>query len=82
MYKDNLSVFLLRECYERNLSYEMAAELCNISERHFGNIVRRKNTPSVNIIERMCDAFDKTPNDLLLPPDDDEQEPEKKKKYQ
>lgn len=81
MFKDNLSVSLLRECYERNLSYEMAAELCNISERHFGNIVRCKNTPSVNIIESMCNAFDKTPNDLLLPPDG-EQELEQQKKYQ
>ena len=40
MFLDNLSARVLRIIDENDYSYETAAELCDMSTRHFGNIVR------------------------------------------
>ena len=40
MFLDNLSAHVLRIIDENDYSYETAAELCDMSSRHFGNIVR------------------------------------------
>ena len=66
MFSDNLSNHALKIVEENNFSYETAAELCDMSTRHFGNIVRRHAVPSVNMLERMCKGFGVTPNELLL----------------
>lgn len=66
MFLDNVAAFLLRQCQLRNLSYEAAAELCGISSRQFGNIVRKKCAPSIATIENICIAFSATPNDIFL----------------
>ncbi len=67
MFSDNLSDRVLQLLNSENLSYETAAELCGMSPRHFGNIIRRRTVPSIAMLEKMCSGFSTTPNDLLLP---------------
>lgn len=65
MYSDRLTEALLSICELRNLSYEAASELCDISSRHFGDIIRKDAVPTITVLEKMCTAFGVTPNDLL-----------------
>ena len=65
MFSDRLTEALLSICKLRNLSYEAASELCDISPRHFGDIIRKDAAPSITVLEKMCAAFQVTPNDLL-----------------
>ncbi len=65
MFLDNLSVSILQLCDQDKLSYESAAERCDLSSRFFGSIVRRESTPSIITLEKLCTGFDKTPNELL-----------------
>lgn len=65
MFLAKLADSLLLICEKRHLTYERAAELCGCSAKHFGNIIRRKANPSLALFERMCAAFDLTPNQLL-----------------
>lgn len=73
IFLDNLSASLLQLCDEFNLTYESASERCNISSRYFGDIARRKTTPSVSTLEKLCVGFERTPNELLLISDTDMQ---------
>lgn len=66
MFSDNLSNHLLQILDKERFSYEAAAELCGISPRHFGNIVRQTATPSIAILEKMCRGLEQTPDELLL----------------
>ena len=65
MFSDRLTEALLSICKLRNLSYETASELCNISPRHFGDIIRKDAAPTITVLEKICAAFHVTPNDLL-----------------
>ena len=65
MFSDRLTEALLSICELRNLSYEAASELCDISPRHFGDIIRKDAAPTITVLEKMCAAFHVTPNDLL-----------------
>lgn len=65
MFSDNLPVSLLRLCDSYGLTYEAAAERCNISTRYFGSIARGKATPSIVTLEKLCIGFNATPNELL-----------------
>ena len=65
MFSDRLTEALLSICKLRNLSYEAASALCDISPRHFGDIIRKDAAPTITVLEKMCAAFDVTPNDLL-----------------
>lgn len=65
MFLDNLSDSLRGLCAEGKLSHEAAAEHCGISTRFFGDIVRKKCSPSLNTLEKLCQGFGKTPNELL-----------------
>ena len=65
MFSKELSSSVLSICGSRNLSYEAASELCHLSSRYFGSIARGKTSPSVNTLEKLCVAFDRTPNELL-----------------
>ena len=65
MFLENLSQSLLYICDTNHLSYEAASERCGLSSRHFGDIVRRQVTPSVATLEKLCFAFEITPNALL-----------------
>lgn len=66
MFLDNLSASIRRLCAIKRISYEVAAEKCNISARYFGEIARGKTTPSIATLEKICIGFNLTPNDLLL----------------
>ena len=61
----SLSSSVLSICDSRDLSYEAASELCDLSPRYFGSIARDKTAPSVNTLEKLCRGLEKTPNDLL-----------------
>ena len=65
MFSDRLTEALLSICKLRNLSYEAASELCVISPRHFGDIIRKDAAPTITVLEKICAAFHVTPNDLL-----------------
>ncbi len=61
----NLSINLLTICDERKMTYEIASELCNLSSRHFGDIIRRQTSISVNVLEKICVGLNVLPQDLL-----------------
>lgn len=65
MFLDNLSVSLMQILDEYNISYEKAAELCNLSSRQVGNIIRRRSEPKLISLEKLCAGLGKTPNQLL-----------------
>jgi len=65
MFSKQLSKAVLRFCESRKLSYETAAELCDISPRYFGSIARGQVAPSIHILEKICLGFGKKPNELL-----------------
>lgn len=67
MFLENLSEHVLQILAKNNYSYEAAAELCGMSPRHFGNIVRLRTVPSVRMLEKLCTGLKCTPNALLLP---------------
>lgn len=65
MFSKKLSSALLNLCDSRELSYETASELCNMSSRYFGSIARGQTAPSINTLEKICLGLEQTPNDLL-----------------
>ena len=65
MFSKTLSLSILSICDSRELSYETASELCDLSPRYFGSIARGQTAPSINTLEKLCIGFDKSPNDLL-----------------
>lgn len=69
MFLDNLSASVRKVCSARNLGYEAASELCNLSSRYFGSIARGKTAPSILTLEKLCVGFGITPNELLLAPE-------------
>ena len=62
---DALSVSLLQLCDRERLSCEDAAERIGCSSRYFGQLVRRKSSPSLRILEKICAGFHLTPNEIL-----------------
>ena len=58
MFLDNLSVSVHRACDTRKLSYEIAAELCSLSSRYFGDIPREKTASTILTLEKRCVGFD------------------------
>ncbi len=53
MFSNNLSVALLKLCDRSGLSYERAAERCEISARRFSNLVRRVSAPPLGTLEKL-----------------------------
>lgn len=66
MFLENLSDSIGRICAVRHLSYEAASELCGLSARYFGDIVRGRTGPTIQTLEKLCLGLDRTPNELLL----------------
>ena len=66
MFLNNLSSSILKICDRDGLTYESASELCDLSPRYFGDIARRRVTPSLTTLEKLCNGFQVTPNDLLI----------------
>lgn len=65
MFSKKLSTSILSICDSRELTYETASELCDLSPRYFGSIARGQTAPSVNRLEKLCVAFERSPNELL-----------------
>lgn len=65
MFLDNLASSVLQICDARSISYETAAELCNLSPRYFGSIARAQAAASIVTLEKLCAGFERTPNELL-----------------
>ena len=72
MFSEELSASLQRVLGLRNLNYETASELCDMSSRHFGNIARGETSPTLDFFEKLCLGLGKTPNELLGYPSDEE----------
>lgn len=68
MFSDALSTAVLRLCDIYHLNYETAAERCGISSRYYGSIARKEASPTIAILEKLCEGFQLTPNDLLMAP--------------
>ena len=66
MFLDNLSSSVFSLCNTRNITYETASECCNINLEYFLDITQRVVTPSIITLEKLCNGFDFTPNDLLI----------------
>ena len=65
MFLDALSISLLQLCETEGLSYEEAAHRSDLSSQYFGRIVRRKSSPTLLYLEKLCTGFHRTPNELL-----------------
>ena len=68
MFLENLASSVLLLCDNKELTYEEASERCQLSSRYFSDIVRKKTSPTLKTLEKICLGFDVTPNDLLLFP--------------
>ena len=66
MFSDTLSERILSILRSRRLSYEAATELCGISSRCLGGIVRREVEPKLPTVEKLCRGLGTTPDELLL----------------
>ena len=69
MFLDNLSIAVLRACEKQNLTYEAAAEKCNVSPEYIGRLVRKKYVPRLGTLEKLCKGLGLSPNALLIPPE-------------
>ena len=65
MFSDKLSVSVRQLCSAYGLSYEEAAERCDLSPRYFGSIARGQTAVSITTLEKLCKGFNSTPNELL-----------------
>ena len=73
MFTKELSDFIINYCDSQSLSYETASELCDISPRYFGSIVRGRTIPTLKTLEKLCKGLGKTPDELLAFPIPDEE---------
>lgn len=72
MFSEALAASLQHILGLRNLNYETASELCDMSSRHFGNIARGDVSPTLEFFEKLCVGLEKTPNELLGYPSDEQ----------
>ena len=66
MFSKNLSAKLLQLIDEKEMSQETLAEVCNLSARFIGNVIRGKQVPSLDTFEKICAGLEITPDKLLL----------------
>jgi transcriptional regulator with XRE-family HTH domain len=65
MFLANLSRSLLEIIEENKLTYEKLANNCDISARYMGKIINCNATPSVKVLQKICNNTNRTPNQLL-----------------
>lgn len=65
MFLDNLVESLRQLCKENHLTYEDVSDRCGISVRFFGDVMRKKRCPSLRVLEKLCNGFHVTPDELL-----------------
>lgn len=52
--------------HELGLKQTEVCERCSLNEKYLSNIERAKSIPSIDVILRICDALDTTPDAILL----------------
>ena len=51
---------------QENLTQEKLAEACDVSEQYISNIERSVSIPSVEVVMRIADALNTTPDEFLV----------------
>ena len=51
---------------ELGLKQSQVCELCELSDKYLSGIERARSIPSIDVLMRICQALDTTPNALLL----------------
>ena len=72
-YKKLLSLGIKKSRENRNITQEQLAEKIDVSIETIKNIEQCKSTPTAKTIDKICEAFNTTPYDLLIPPVTDSQ---------
>lgn len=67
MFSKNLSAALLRIIDEREMTQEDLAEICDLSPRFIGNIIRGHSSMRLDTFEKLCSGLDVTPDQILIP---------------
>ena len=52
--------------HELGMKQTEVCELCSLNEKYLSNIERAKSIPSIDVILRICDALNTTPDEILL----------------
>ena len=65
MFLDNLSLALLEILDKNKYSYKTLAHVCNVSPEFIGKMVRKKASPTIKVLQKICDSLSITPNQLL-----------------
>lgn len=52
--------------HELGLKQTEVCEICSLNEKYLSNIERAKSIPSIDVILRICEALDTTPDAILL----------------
>lgn len=52
--------------HELGLKQTEVCELCSLNEKYLSNIERAKSIPSIDVILRLCNSLDTTPDAILL----------------
>ena len=66
MFSKTLAQKLLQLADEKRISQETLAEICDVSPRYMGNIVRGHQVPTIATLEKICKGLEMTPDKLLL----------------
>ena len=66
MFSKALSTVLLREMNKRDITQEELAEICSLSKRFMGDIVRGHAVPRLDSFEKICAGLEVSPEDLLV----------------
>jgi predicted transcriptional regulator len=65
--RKNLSQNVQRLSEKNNLSLGSLADLANISRSQIYNVVREDKAATIDLLQKLGEAFDKAPWDLLKP---------------
>lgn len=66
MFVKELASNLLKVIDEKNMTLESLSEQSDLSRRFINNIIRGKQVPTINSLEKLCSALELEPNDLLI----------------
>ena len=77
---NSFSTNLRYERKKRHFTMEYLAEITDLSISYIGLLERKDKTPSLETLVKLCNVFNLTPDDLLLPKDQQELDKVLKKK--
>lgn len=67
MFKNNLSSAVLTQLSKNDMSQGGLAKKIGMSSRQINNILNKHSNATITSLEKLCVAFNVTPNDLLIP---------------